>query len=114
MSVNSPLNQELSKQEPIKQESEELLELGENLDQEASTQNTTTRNTPVPKELQFQVPEDQPVHKIIGGAPVRQWLNEHITPHLLDAVREIAKKQPEDPLRQLGELLITKSEELKK
>ncbi|ODQ61296.1 hypothetical protein WICANDRAFT_61853 [Wickerhamomyces anomalus NRRL Y-366-8] len=69
----------------------------------------SSRNTPVPQVLQFQVPNDAKVSDIVGGAPVRQWLNENVTPTLLQGVRKISTERPQDPLRVLGEFLIKQS-----
>lgn len=46
----------------------------------------------------------------IGGSQTRRYLNEHVTPALLDGIRKIAIEQPNDPLRVLGEYLISRSE----
>lgn len=53
----------------------------------------SSRNTPVPQVLQFQVPNDAKVSDIVGGAPVRQWLNENVTPTLLQGVRKISTER---------------------
>jgi len=53
----------------------------------------SSRNTPVPQVLQFQVPSDTKVSDIVGGAPVRQWLNENVTPTLLEGVRKISTER---------------------
>lgn len=53
----------------------------------------SSRNTPVPQVLQFQVPTDAKVSDIVGGAPVRQWLNENVTPTLLQGVRKISSER---------------------
>lgn len=53
----------------------------------------------------FQVPPGA----LNTGAPTRQWLNEHVTPTLLEGMRLIAQEKPEDPLKFLGEFLISKS-----
>ncbi|CAI7602192.1 unnamed protein product [Penicillium manginii] len=47
-----------------------------------------------------------------GGAPARVYLNEKIVPHLLEGMKTVAREQPSDPLRVLGEFLIQKSVEL--
>ncbi|KAJ5263670.1 hypothetical protein N7478_011275 [Penicillium angulare] len=47
-----------------------------------------------------------------GGAPARVYLNENIVPHLLEGMKSVAKDQPVNPLRVLGEFLIQKSNEL--
>nr|CAO98830.1 subunit of the COMPASS complex [Nakaseomyces delphensis] len=49
----------------------------------------------------------------IGGSQTRRYLNEYVTPALLDGMRQIAIKQPENPLRVLGEYLIARSEDTK-
>lgn len=53
----------------------------------------SSRNTPVPQVLQFQVPSDAKVSDIVGGAPVRQWLNENVTPTLLQGIRKISSER---------------------
>lgn len=71
----------------------------------------SSRSTPAPAALQFQIPSniDLKPSEIIGGAPVRQWLNEKVTPSLIQGMRIISKDQPDDPLRVLGEFLIQES-----
>ncbi|KAJ6107703.1 hypothetical protein N7523_009026 [Penicillium sp. IBT 18751x] len=49
-----------------------------------------------------------------GGAPARVYLNEKIVPTLLEGMKSIAKEQPNNPLRVLGEYLIQKSNELER
>ncbi|KAK9388394.1 hypothetical protein V1515DRAFT_598719 [Lipomyces mesembrius] len=44
-----------------------------------------------------------------GGAPTRRYLNELITPALLDGVKLVAREQPENPLEVLGKYLIERS-----
>ncbi|KAK9376395.1 uncharacterized protein V1513DRAFT_411460 [Lipomyces chichibuensis] len=44
-----------------------------------------------------------------GGAPTRRYLNELITPALLDGVRLVAREQPENPLEVLGKYLLERS-----
>ncbi|KAI9728789.1 MAG: hypothetical protein M1834_007175 [Cirrosporium novae-zelandiae] len=46
------------------------------------------------------------------GAPARKYLNEKVTRALLEGMKHLAKEQPSDPLRVLGEYLIQKSKEL--
>jgi COMPASS component SDC1 len=46
------------------------------------------------------------------GAPARRYLNEKVTPVLLEGMKRLAMEQPEDPLRVLGEFLLMKSKEL--
>ncbi|KAJ5709576.1 hypothetical protein N7493_009867 [Penicillium malachiteum] len=47
-----------------------------------------------------------------GGAPARVYLNDKIVPHLLEGMKSVAKDQPANPLRVLGEFLIQKSNEV--
>ncbi|KAI8957329.1 hypothetical protein F5Y11DRAFT_352663 [Daldinia sp. FL1419] len=56
----------------------------------------------------FTMPAEAPPH----GAPVRQYLNSKVTAPLLDGMKLIAKEQPKDPLRVLGEYLLQRSKEL--
>ncbi|KAK9325358.1 hypothetical protein V1517DRAFT_314705 [Lipomyces orientalis] len=44
-----------------------------------------------------------------GGAPTRRYLNELITPALLDGVKLVAREQPENPLEMLGKYLLERS-----
>ncbi|KAK9235932.1 hypothetical protein V1525DRAFT_408481 [Lipomyces kononenkoae] len=44
-----------------------------------------------------------------GGAPTRRYLNELVTPALLDGVRLVAREQPENPLEVLGKYLLERS-----
>lgn len=55
-----------------------------------------------------------PVHEMVGGSSVRQYLNKNLTQHLLEGLREVCKNKSDDPLRELGQFLISKSDELKK
>ncbi|KAJ5482506.1 hypothetical protein N7475_001318, partial [Penicillium sp. IBT 31633x] len=47
-----------------------------------------------------------------GGAPARVYLNEKVVPHLLDGMKSVARDQPANPLRVLGEFLLQKSNEV--
>ncbi|OJD12582.1 hypothetical protein AJ78_06843 [Emergomyces pasteurianus Ep9510] len=47
-----------------------------------------------------------------GGAPARVYMNEKIVPYLLEGMKTLAKEQPSNPLRALGEYLIQKSKEV--
>lgn len=55
--------------------------------------------------------KEAPVHEIVGGSSVRQFLNKHVTQYLLEGLKQIGKEKPDDPLRTLGEFLIKKSDE---
>ncbi|KAG6031386.1 hypothetical protein E4U41_007588 [Claviceps citrina] len=54
------------------------------------------------------MPSEAPAH----GDPTRQYLNTRVTGVLLQGMKQLAKDQPQDPLRCLGEYLIQKSKEL--
>jgi len=54
------------------------------------------------------MPAEAPPH----GAPTRQYLNSKVTVVLLDGMKQLAKEQPKDPLRVLGEYLLQRSKEL--
>ncbi|KAI5786454.1 hypothetical protein DFH27DRAFT_259563 [Peziza echinospora] len=41
-----------------------------------------------------------------GGAPARQYINENVTPYLLEGMKMLVREQPSDPLKVLGEWLI--------
>lgn len=53
-----------------------------------------------------------PTQAIPHGAPVRQYLNTKVTGTLMEGMKMIAKEQPKDPLKVLGEFLLAKSKEL--
>lgn len=53
-----------------------------------------------------------PVHEVVGGSSVRQYLNRHLTQHLLEGLRDVSKNKPEDPLKYLGEFLIQRSNQI--
>ncbi|TAQ90215.1 hypothetical protein B7494_g1509 [Chlorociboria aeruginascens] len=54
------------------------------------------------------IPSEAPLH----GAPTRQYLNSKVTGVLLEGMKQLAKEQPKDPLRVLGEFLLRRSKEL--
>jgi len=54
------------------------------------------------------IPSEAPPH----GAPTRQYLNSKVTGVLLEGMKQLAKEQPRDPLRALGEYLLQRSKEL--
>ncbi|KAK4212977.1 hypothetical protein QBC37DRAFT_374529 [Rhypophila decipiens] len=56
----------------------------------------------------FTMPSEAPAH----GAPVRQYINQKVTSVLMQGMKLIAKEQPSDPLRVLGEFLLQRSKEL--
>lgn len=54
-----------------------------------------------------------PVHEMVGGSSVRKYLNENLTPHLLEGLKIVGKNKPEDPLYELAQFLLQRSAELK-
>ncbi|QSZ30016.1 hypothetical protein DSL72_004534 [Monilinia vaccinii-corymbosi] len=53
-----------------------------------------------------------PTEASVHGAPARVYLNQTVTGSLLEGMKLLAKEQPRDPLRVLGEFLLAKSKEL--
>ncbi|ESZ99574.1 hypothetical protein SBOR_0047 [Sclerotinia borealis F-4128] len=53
-----------------------------------------------------------PTEASVHGAPARVYLNQTVTGSLLEGMKLLAKEQPKDPLRVLGEFLLSKSKEL--
>ncbi|KAI3329346.1 hypothetical protein HD806DRAFT_530738 [Xylariaceae sp. AK1471] len=70
-------------------------------------QENTSRAASQHPDPAFTMPDAAPAH----GAPVRQYLNGKVTAHLLEGMKQLAKDQPKDPLRVLGEFLIERSKE---
>ncbi|KAK2590345.1 COMPASS (complex proteins associated with Set1p) component [Conoideocrella luteorostrata] len=56
----------------------------------------------------FTMPSEAPAH----GDSTRRYLNTKVTGVLLEGMKKLAKDQPNDPLRSLGEYLIQRSKEL--
>ncbi|KAI9171267.1 COMPASS component SDC1 [Paramyrothecium foliicola] len=56
----------------------------------------------------FTMPSEAPLH----GDQVRQYLNTRVTGVLLEGMKQLAKEQPSEPLRVLGEYLLQRSKEL--
>jgi len=46
-----------------------------------------------------------------GGAPARRYLNEHVTPTLLDGMKMLAREQPKEPLLALAKFLEERHQE---
>ncbi|KAG4432441.1 hypothetical protein IFR05_012077 [Cadophora sp. M221] len=53
-----------------------------------------------------------PKEALPHGAPTRQYLNSKVTGPLMDGMKLLAKEQPKDPLRALGEYLLQRSKEI--
>ncbi|KAK4103059.1 hypothetical protein N658DRAFT_445417 [Parathielavia hyrcaniae] len=74
----------------------------------SSSTTTTTTTTTVPAPPGPIMPTEATPH----GAPVRQYINSKITGVLLEGMKIVAREQPKDPLRVLGEFLLHRSKEL--
>ncbi|TVY45687.1 Set1 complex component [Lachnellula subtilissima] len=74
-----------------------------NTNGDATSRATSQHPDPAPA-----IPKEAPPH----GAPTRQYLNGKVTGVLLDGMKQLAKEQPKDPLRVLGEYLLQRSREL--
>ncbi|KAF1359553.1 hypothetical protein EJ07DRAFT_155982 [Lizonia empirigonia] len=67
----------------------------------------SSRNSPHPS-----APQQAPTQPIPHGSPTRVYLNQHVTPHLLEAMKHLATTEPEKPLKFLSEFLAMKSAEI--
>lgn len=67
----------------------------------------SSRNSPHPS-----MPQQAPTQPIPHGSPTRVYLNQHVTPHLLEAMKHLATNEPEKPLKFLSEFLAMKSAEI--
>ncbi|XPS70851.1 hypothetical protein M3J09_003052 [Ascochyta lentis] len=67
----------------------------------------SSRNSPHPS-----APQQAPTQPIPHGSPTRVYLNQHVTPHLLEAMKHLAMNEPEKPLKFLSEFLAMKSAEI--
>ncbi|GMM33602.1 Sdc1 protein [Saccharomycopsis crataegensis] len=74
----------------------------------------TSSTTPSKEPEVPQLPVGVKPSQVIGGAPFRQWLNEEVTPYLLEGMRQIANNKPEEPLKYLAEFLLKENEKKKK
>lgn len=67
---------------------------------------TPTRNSPHPASSM------PPAHAIPHGSPTRMYLNQNVTPHLLEAMKHLVTNEPDKPLKWLSEFLAQKSLEI--
>ncbi|KAI9680962.1 MAG: COMPASS (complex proteins associated with Set1p) component [Trizodia sp. TS-e1964] len=67
--------------------------------------------TPTPTPTNGTTPA-APLKALPHGAPARRYLNENVTPVLLEGMKLLAREQPNDPLRVLGEFLLRRQGEL--
>lgn len=81
--------------------------------QHQSTTPTTSitpaaRPSPAPQSLPPLPPKDPSAH----GAPTRVYLNQKVTPYLLEGMKYLAIYEPDKPLKWLAEFLEQKSREV--
>ncbi|KXS96367.1 hypothetical protein AC579_2782 [Pseudocercospora musae] len=57
-------------------------------------------------------PTARPEKPVAHGGPTRQYLNSHVTPHLLEAMKYLAVYEPEKPLLWLSDFLRDRSKEI--
>lgn len=105
----------LSNGTPIKTESEETPPAKKIRIEESEVQRAEHKTEQKVKSEEPKIPsqKEPPVHEMVGGSSVRQYLNKNLTMHLLEGLKMVSKSKPEDPLEELGRFLIQRSEELK-
>lgn len=96
----------MSSEEPIQEPSDVPRETKKIKLEDPVVSKSTTNSPPVSDA------KEPPVHEVVGGSSMRQYLNKHLTQHLLEGLQEVSKEKPEDPLRKLGEFLIKRADEL--
>ena len=57
-------------------------------------------------------PSSKPDKPVAHGGPTRQYLNQNVTPHLLEAMKYLAVYEPDKPLLWLSEFLRDRSKEV--
>lgn len=57
-------------------------------------------------------PSAKPDHPVAHGGPTRQYLNQNVTPHLLEAMKHLAANEPKKPLLWLSDFLRDRSKEV--
>ena len=55
--------------------------------------------------------EQEPVNP---NLPIRQYLDKHIMPSLIEALEKLTQDKPEDPIQYIGEYLLREEEKMKK
>ena len=73
---------------------------------------TPTANTPRPGSIPPPPVTARPDKPVAHGGPTRQFLNQNITPHLLEGMKYLAVYEPEKPLLWLSEFLKDRSKEI--
>lgn len=80
---------------------------------DSKTRKASLEDEPQLKKTKVNLSNLPPVHEMVGGSSVRQYLNKNLTQHLLEGLRLISQNKPEDPLKELGEFLISRSRQIK-
>lgn len=57
-------------------------------------------------------PSARPEKPVAHGGPTRQFLNQNVTPHLLEGMKYLAVYEPEKPLQWLADFLRDRSKEV--
>jgi COMPASS component SDC1 len=73
---------------------------------------TPTAHTPRPGSIPPPPVTVRPDKSVAHGGPTRQFLNQNITPHLLEGMKYLAVYEPEKPLLWLSEFLKDRSKEV--
>ncbi|CAH6722754.1 hypothetical protein CLIB1444_11S00386 [[Candida] jaroonii] len=86
----------------------------ESVENGIDSSSVTPTTNPVKRQKVSEEPKEEyessePVHEAVGGSSVRKYLNKTLTVHLLEGLKEVGKRKPEDPLKWLGEFLIERS-----
>ncbi|OQN99422.1 hypothetical protein B0A48_14399 [Cryoendolithus antarcticus] len=80
--------------------------------QPAASSTATPPRPSAPPTQQPSIPPPPNAKPIPHGGPTRQYLNQNLTPHLLEGMKYIAMYEPEKPLLWLSEFLRDRSREL--
>ena len=49
-----------------------------------------------------------------ANLPIRQYLDKHIMPSLIEALEKLTQDKPEDPIQYIGECLLREEDKMKK
>ncbi|PSK60514.1 hypothetical protein B9Z65_664 [Elsinoe australis] len=123
MAEGMPNGASSTRQDVVMQESRVLPTNGTahppDLAQTQNFPNETPAPAPAPGSTTPARPSSQPPTSIAlpekpaaHGSPTRVYLNQNITPHLLEGMKYLAAYEPEKPLKWLSEFLAKKSAEL--
>ena len=55
--------------------------------------------------------DNEPVNP---NLPIRQYLDKHIMPSLIEALEKLTQDKPEDPIQYIGEYLLREEDKMKK